>query len=193
MKLIILGPQGSGKGTQAERLAKAYGLTHLDIGQLIREEAKKDARIRAMIDMGRLLPDALPNKLVKEHLPDDGWILDGYPRNLAHAEFLDQFNEPDTVIFLDINDKTSIERLGKRRICSKCGTTTTADHKTCPACKGRLIHREDDKPTAIKKRLELYHDVTEPLLEYYKPRKIAHVIDGTQSADKVFADIVKIL
>ncbi len=198
MKLIVLGPQGSGKGTQAQRLAEHFSIVHIDVGQLIRDESLKPTgiKIRKIIDEGKLLPNAIPNKIVKARLaePDvqDGWILDGYPRNLAEAEFLDEIDQPDAVIFLEISDKIAVERLGQRRICSKCHKIYDASAKKC-GCGGKLIQREDDTPKAIKKRLELYHDETEPLHEYYKPRKISHVIDGTKAPDNVFKDILKVL
>jgi len=204
MKIVVLGPQGSGKGTQAERLAEHFGLPHIDAGQLLRNEIEKKTligqKIEKLMAAGKSVPVNVSEKLVKMRLqePDaaKGWILDGYPRDLVQAEFLDGLEELDAVIFIDIPDKLAVERLSKRRFCPKDHSVYGLGRKprkagVCDNDSAKLVHRDDDKPEAIKKRLEWYHDATEPLMEYYKPRDLVRVVDGTKAPDEVFRLILE--
>lgn len=203
MKLIILGPQGSGKGTQAQRLAAYLNVPNISVGDLLRDEiAKKTAtgkQIEAQLKKGNFAPPLVVNRLVQKRLeqPDaeNGWILDGYPRSLEQAEFLDEIDSVDVVLVLDIPDKVSLQRISARLSCPKCHTVyglalTPKKKGICDKCGAKLVHRDDDKPAAIKQRLERYHDETEPLLEYYKPRGIVRKVDGTVNAEAVFKEIL---
>lgn len=206
MKIIIMGPQGSGKGTQAQLLAEHFGIPHIAAGDLFRQHIAEKTAIGAiavkLINNGKMVPDKVTDKMIKERIEeedaDEGWILDGYPRNLHQAEYLDQDNPPDAVVVLDVPEGVSITRISKRRTCSRCQEVYgIALHPKkpgiCDKCGGKLVQRDDDKPDAIKRRLELYHDETEPLIEYYKPRDIVFRIDGDRDVDAIFEEITRIL
>lgn len=205
MKVIILGPQGAGKGTQAELVAQKLGIPHIDFGQLLREEvAHKTAfgkRIEKPMKEGTLIPSGLMDRFVQQRLskPDcaKGFVLDGYPRQLEEAEFLDSIADIDAVIILDIPDDLAIKRLSARRVCEGCITPLYGLPEEiglkCKECGGKLVQREDDKPAAIKRRLKIYHEETEPLIEYYRPRGIVHRIDGSGEVQDVFKKIMRVL
>lgn len=202
MNIVIFGPQGSGKGTQAKMLADRYGIPHISTGDIFREAAKKNdslgLEVKKVLDQGALCSDALTNEVVKRRLEDvdcaEGFILDGYPRTLAQAEALDEFSHVDFVIVLDISDKEAINRLSNRRQCPKCKRITdTSEGGVCIKCGTALVQRTDDTPALIKKRLDDYHDVTQPLLEYYKPQDNVFVVNGERSPEKVFKNILEIL
>ncbi|MEM3154235.1 MAG: nucleoside monophosphate kinase [Candidatus Woesearchaeota archaeon] len=202
MNIILIGPQGSGKGTQAQLLAQKYGWKHISTGQLYREGIRnKEPEILKMkehVDKGGFIPDKFAVKMVERHLSETGNIFDGFPRTLAQAEALDEKVQIDLVIELDITDTEAVKRLSERRECTQChaifGTENPPRKKgICNRCGGKLEQREDDKPEAIKKRLAKYHDETEPLLEYYKPRKIVRRVDGNKSINAVFKEICRII
>jgi len=205
MKFIILGPQGSGKGTQADLLATRFGIPHLDIGQILREHIANKTpigkKIEAAMKKGELLPSDVVNKVVETRLEQedctDGFVLDGYPRELNEAEFLDELTDIDAVVMLDIPDEVAVKRLSARRVCIGCiaplyGLPKDIG-KECASCNGKLAQREDDKPDVVKKRLEVYHEETEPLVEYYRPRHIVHVVDGQGTIEEVFRRIMTAL
>lgn len=201
MNIILLGPQGSGKGTQAKLLVDELAFTHISTGDLIRNGIKnKDPvalKVKESIDKGNLAPDKVVIQLVKKNLSDNN-IFDGFPRTLLQAEALDEIAHIDLVIALELSDEESVKRLSSRIQCVGCksifGPAAPPKKKgVCDSCGGKLIQREDDKPESILKRLEVYHDETEPLLEYYRPRKIVHAINAAQSIDKIFTDIKKII
>ena len=198
MNIILLGAQGSGKGTQAQLLKEKYGLMHISTGDLLREAAAKDAKIAQQLATGKLFSDEQMIGLIKERITDKGVIFDGFPRTLPQAEALDEVAQIDLVIEIKIPDEESVKRLSSRRQCKNCRSIFGAENPPkvlgkCDKCKGDLYQRDDDKPEAIKKRLAQYHDETEPLLEYYKPRKIVHKVDGTKKIDDVFKDLCKII
>ena len=198
MRIILLGIQGSGKGTQAEKLAAHVGAPHIDVGELLRQRAKQDdvlgKKIRALMDKGVLIPDVISNRIVKEVLKDkEQWILDGYPRDVGEAEFLDTIADVERVVFLEISDKLALERLTNRRVCGKCHAITNSLQKTCPKCGGKLVQREDDTPVAIKKRLEVFHDVTEPLKEYYRVRDLVIEVDASGKSELVLKKLLSVL
>jgi len=200
MNIILLGAQGSGKGTQAQLLKEKFNLKHISTGDLVRKgiaENDSDAlKLKEYQQKGELIPDALIAKIVEKNL-GDGNIFDGFPRTLAQAELLDDFVQIDAVIELKIPDEVSIKRLSARKQCKKCGFVYGAKNPSksdkCDKCSGEIYQRDDDKPETIKKRLVLYHDETEPLIEYYKPRKIVHLVDGTKSIKEIFKDVCKII
>jgi len=201
MNIIILGPQGSGKGTQAQLLKEKYGWNHISTGDLYRQGIQnKDPEILKMkehVDKGGFMPDKFVLKLVGKNL-GEGNIFDGFPRTLPQAEALDEITQVDGVIELKMPDELSVKRLSARRQCKDCRAIFGAENPPrkagiCNRCGGQLFQRDDDKPEAIKKRLELYHEETEPLLEYYKPRKIMFTVDASKSIEEVFKDICKII
>ncbi|MBD3361241.1 adenylate kinase [Candidatus Woesearchaeota archaeon] len=199
MNIIMMGPQGSGKGTQASLLAERYGIPAISIGEIFREAIKSDSEegreIQKIIDNGNMVPDELTIMFVKKRLEDvdcaEGFILDGFPRTLPQAKALDEFAKIDYVIVLRISDEEAVKRLVQRRQCPKCGKITSVkEGEKCKQCKIKLVKRKDDTEEAIKKRLEIYHDQTQPLIEYYKPRDIVHIINGEQSIEGIHKEIL---
>jgi adenylate kinase len=198
MNIILLGAQGSGKGTQAHLLKEKYDLVHISTGDLLREAAAKDPKIAQQLTTGKLFSDKQIIALIKEKINDKGIIFDGFPRTLPQAEALDEITQIDFVIELKIPDSESVKRLSSRRQCKQCKAIFGAENPPrtqgkCNRCLGELYQREDDKPEAIKKRLQQYHDETEPLLEYYRPRKIVHSVDGTKKIEDIFKDLCGII
>lgn len=199
--IIFLGPQGSGKGTQAKILAKNLGIPHISTGDIFREEREKDTErgklIRSLIDGGNLVPDEITNGMVRDRLnqPDclNGAILDGYPRNLGQAGVLDKIwsGKPMTAILVDIPDEVAMERAVYRRSCKKCGkiyhlkSNPPKQGEICDDCGVPLAWRDDDKEEQIKIRLATYHQKTEPLIQYYKDKGILVEINGVGMIEEV--------
>jgi len=206
MRLVMLGPPGSGKGTQAERLAEHFNVPHISVGELFREEVAEETeigkKIESHLNKGELVAHDITHQVVAKRLDlpdaDKGWILDGYPRDLDQAEFLDQLSEPEAVLIIDVPEDLSIERISKRRVCEKCQEVYGINIKpkkegVCDKCGGKLVHRDDDKPEAIKKRLKIYQEETEPLSDYYKPREIVFRVDGSKDIETLYKEIISIL
>lgn len=202
MNIIIFGPPGSGKGTQAGKIAERYGIPHISTGDMFRAAMDKKTelglKIKEMMAKGILIPDEITVRLVEMRLQEadcaEGFILDGFPRTLDQAEALDELAEIGFVIVLDVSDDVVVERIMKRRTCAKCGRPTTSDEgDTCKKCGGELVKRSDENIDTIKHRLQVYHDQTQPLIEYYRPRDIVHIVDGERPVEEVFKDIIKIL
>ncbi len=182
MKIVMLGPPGSGKGTYASRLTKMLGIPHISTGDMVREEIKAQTEIGKKIkeynDRGELVPDEIIIKLLAERLKKadakKGFILDGFPRTLRQAEALEKLSEIDLVINLNVPDEIIIQRLSNRLICKRCGaiynrlTLKPKVNGVCDVCGGELYQREDDKPEVIRERLKVYKRSTEPLIEYYR-------------------------
>ncbi len=200
MIIIFLGPQGSGKGTQAELLSKKLGLPIIETGRLFRiaagSKSAEGQAIKEKLANGEFISDETTIQILKNQLEkinvEKGFILDGFPRNLTQAEFLEQF-ENKIVIYLDLPDQEVIKRLSKRKICSSCGKIFTGfeDLNNCSACGSRLKCREDDKPEAIRKRLDLFKKSTVPLSDYYQNKGILIKVDGRLSIEKIFKNIFK--
>lgn len=206
MRILLIGPQGSGKGTQAHVLANKYKILDISTGDIFREAIARKTEIglkaESYTKKGHLVPDDIVTSLVKERVRQkdcrEGFILDGYPRNINQAKALDKITNIDKVFVLKIADDLAIKRLSLRRQCKKCKTiygafNTHKKKEKCDKCNGKLVQRNDDKPNAIKKRLSIYHKETEPLIEYYKKKGIVHIINGNQSVEKVASDIASFL
>lgn len=200
MKLLLLGPQGSGKGTQAKIIASNLGLVHISTGDLLRSATGKlRVEIDSYITHGNLVPDELMLRLLDEKLKKldyCNFILDGFPRNLAQAKMLDSLVQVDKAIEIHIPDEETVRRLSGRYNCKKCGAiyniaTSPKPKKKglCDICNIPLYQRDDDKPEAIKKRLAIYHSETSPVIVHYHAIRI----NGNQSIEKVTQDILKVL
>ncbi len=207
MKLLVIGPQGSGKGTQAQKIAERYHIPHVSTGDIFRESIRNQTglgkKVKAIIDKGELVPDELTVSIVKDRLqkPDvkKGFLLDGFPRNLEQGKALDDFAELDAVLNIDIPDEEAVRRIGGRRTCQKCAAvyhtlySPSKKEGVCDKCGGRLLIRDDDKEGAIRKRLAIYHDLTTPLLDYYRKKGILHYIDGKPPIPEVTKSVFEVL
>tara|TARA_Y100000310_G_C20591644_1_gene768381 strand:- start:67 stop:702 length:636 start_codon:yes stop_codon:yes gene_type:complete len=201
MNLIFVGPQGSGKGTQAKIISKELGLAHISTGDLLREaKGELKEKVDNYTNRGNLVPDNLILEILKKRLDGDdcknGFILDGFPRNSEQAKALDKIMKVDKVIEIKISDKEALKRLSGRWICKKCGIAYNVltspkpkKDKICDSCNIPLYQREDDKPSPIKKRLKIYHEETEPVLEYYQDKIIS--INGERSIEEIQEEILK--
>lgn len=198
MNILFVGPQGSGKGTQAKIIAERLSIPHISTGDLLRnasEELKNE--VDSHMQSGSLVPDELMLRILQQRLSQEdckkGFILDGFPRNISQARILDSITKINKVIEITISDCESIRRIGTRLSCRKCGaifnTFTNPPRKKdiCDFCSQPLIRRADDTPEAIKKRLEIYHRETEPILEHYESIQI----NGEQSIEEVTHDILE--
>lgn len=212
MKIIMVGAPGAGKGTQAKRIAEKYDIPHVSTGDIFRANLKEGTELglkaKVYMDQGALVPDEITIGMLMDriHQADckNGYVLDGFPRNIPQAEALtralDASGESmDAVIDINVPDDNIMERMSGRRLCRKCGegyhtvfNPPRADG-VCDVCGGELYMRDDDQPETVRKRLTVYHDQTQPLIEYYTKQQILKSVDGTQRMDKVFADIVTIL
>ena len=208
MRLVLLGPPGAGKGTQAERIAARYGIPHLSTGDMLREAVAADTevgrRAKAIMDAGRLVPDDVMNRLVAERIaqPDAvrGFVLDGFPRTVAQAEALDRLLDErdqrlDAVLELAVDDDALVERISGRFACARCGAgyhdrfRQPAVDGVCDACGSReFVRREDDKPETVRARLNAYHAQTAPLLPYYRAKDLLAAVDGMAEIDDVSSE-----
>ena len=205
MKIVLLGAPGSGKGTQASLISVRYGLPHISTWDIFRENIKKGTpiglKIKSIIDGGDLAPDELTIEIVKERLsqPDckDGYLLDGFPRNVVQAEALESFNAPTAVINIDIPLTKLERRLTGRRSCEKCKSSFHVDFigetDVCPECGGKLFVRKDDNPDSVKERFAVYAAQTEPLVAYYAEKNRLLAVDGDKPINTVFEEITKVL
>jgi adenylate kinase len=211
MRLLLLGPPGAGKGTQAERIAAQYRIPHLSTGDMLREAVAADTEVgrqaKSIMDAGRLVPDDVMIRLVAERIaqPDcaSGFILDGFPRTLAQAEALDRLLqerglELDLVLEIAVDDEALIERISGRFACARCGAGYHDRFKqpevpgVCDACGSReFVRREDDNAETVRARLEAYHAQTAPLLPYYRERSLLSVVDGMAAIDQVTAQVIE--
>ena len=212
MKIIMLGAPGAGKGTQAKKIAAKYGIPHISTGDIFRANIKNGTELgkkaKTYMDQGLLVPDELVVDLVVDRVKQEdcknGYVLDGFPRTIPQAEALDKAltdlgEKMDYAIDVDVPDENIVRRMSGRRACVGCGATyhleyaPTKAEGICDVCGKELILRDDDKPETVTKRLNVYHEQTQPLIDYYKKQNILKSVDGTQPMEKVFADIVAIL
>lgn len=205
MRIVLLGPQGAGKGTQAQRISEKTGAKHIATGDLVRAEIKSGSdlgrKIKEYNDRGDLVPDEIIVEMMKPYLDDaDSWILDGFPRNQAQAEALDEMLEQidaglDAAVAMEAPDDLLVERLSGRRTSESTGRIYHAEYDPPPedpdADPGPFVQRQDDRAEAIRHRLKIYHDQTEPLKDYYAKKNILVTVDATQNIPKVTEDILK--
>ncbi|HIX99243.1 adenylate kinase [Faecalicatena fissicatena] len=212
MKIIMLGAPGAGKGTQAKKIAAKYGIPHISTGDIFRANIKNGTELgkkaKTYMDQGLLVPDELVVDLVVDRVNQDdcknGYVLDGFPRTIPQAEALTEAlakmgQKVDYAIDVDVPDENIVRRMGGRRACVGCGATyhveyaPTKKEGICDVCGGELILRDDDKPETVQKRLNVYHEQTQPLIDYYTKAGILKTVDGTVDIDDVFQAIVDIL
>ena len=212
MKIIMLGAPGAGKGTQAKKIAAKYNIPHISTGDIFRANIKNGTELgkkdKTYMDQGLLVPDDLVVDLVVDRVGQDdcerGYVLDGFPRTIPQAEALtkalaDMGQKVDYAIDVDVPDENIVRRMSGRRACVGCGATyhvvyaPTKKEGICDTCGGELILRDDDKPETVQKRLNVYHEQTQPLIDYYTEAGILKTVDGTVDIDDVFQSIVDIL
>ncbi len=212
MKIIMLGAPGAGKGTQAKKIADKYQIPHISTGDIFRANIKEGTELgkkaESYMDQGLLVPDELTLELIMDRFqnPDcaNGYVLDGFPRTIPQAEALTDALEKngdtiDYAINVEVPDENIVTRMSGRRACLSCGATyhvvyaPTKTEGICDRCGEKLVLRDDDKPETVKKRLDVYHSQTQPLIDYYTKQGKLVQVDGTQDVDAVFDAIVKIL
>ncbi|MEF9942040.1 MAG: adenylate kinase [Lachnospiraceae bacterium] len=212
MKIIMLGAPGAGKGTQAKKIAEKYGIPHISTGDIFRANIKNGTELgtkaKTYMDQGLLVPDELVVDLVVDRVNQadcgKGYVLDGFPRTIPQAEALDaalgELNQSmDYAINVEVPDENIVQRMAGRRACIACGATyhlQYAPAKTeglCDICGEGLVLRDDDKPETVLKRLGVYHEQTQPLINYYEDKHILKEVDGTMDMNDVFHAIVDIL
>jgi adenylate kinase len=198
-KILLLGAPGAGKGTQSSTIAEAYDVDHVTTGDALR--ANKDMETnhgtpREYMEAGELVPDPVVNEIVKAAIEDaDGFVLDGYPRNLSQAEYLDGITDLDLVALLDVSREELIDRLTGRRICDDCGTNyhvefdQPEEEGVCDECGGELIQRDDDDEETVKERLNVFEENTQPVIDYYEEEGELVRIDGEGTPDEVWAKL----
>ena len=212
MKIIMLGAPGAGKGTQAKMIAAKYQIPHISTGDIFRSNIKNGTELgkkaKSYMDQGLLVPDELTCDLVVDRIGKEdcvnGFILDGFPRTIPQAHALDEALKKmgtamDYAINVDVPDESIVTRMGGRRACTGCGATYHVVFNApkiegiCDVCGEKLIIRDDDQPATVQKRLDVYHEMTQPLIDYYEKQGIVRTVDGTQKMDDVFENIVRLL
>jgi len=207
MIIFILGPQGSGKDTQSELLSKKLGVPYFSTGELLRKRAKVDDelgnKINKILLAGELVPADIVVDILEERIKQDdcknGFILNGYPRNMEQARMIEGRIEPDKVVFLEIPDDVALKRITSRMQCPKCGKVfivkdyNPKNPPVCDVCNVPLMRRPDDELEIVKRRLKIYHERTEPLKDYYKKKGVLVIVDGTPSIEEVFESLVRAL
>lgn len=212
MKIIMLGAPGAGKGTQAKMIADRFGIPHISTGDIFRANIKNGTELgmeaKKYMDQGLLVPDELTVKILLDRVADkdcaDGYVLDGFPRTIPQAEVLDDAltklgDQIDYAINVDVPDENIIRRMSGRRACISCGATYHIEHippkqeGICDRCGKELVLRDDDKEETVKNRLQVYHEQTQPLIEFYTGKGILKTVDGTQDMQNVFDAIYAII
>ncbi|MDE7132019.1 MAG: adenylate kinase [Lachnospiraceae bacterium] len=212
MKIIMLGAPGAGKGTQAKMIAEKYKIPHISTGDIFRANIKNGTQLgmeaKQYMDQGLLVPDELTVKILLDRVAKEdcknGYVLDGFPRTIPQAEVLDKAlsqlgDKIDYAINVDVPDDNIVRRMGGRRACLSCGATYHLEHvppKTegiCDSCGQELVLRDDDKPETVQNRLNVYHEQTQPLIEFYSKKGVLQTVDGTMDMSDVFEAIVTVL
>ena len=212
MKIVMLGAPGAGKGTQAKMIAEKYSIPHISTGDIFRANIKEGTPLgleaKSYMDQGKLVPDELTVKILLDRVAKDdcknGYVLDGFPRTIPQAEVLEDAlsklgDKVDYAINVDVPDENIINRMSGRRACVTCGATYHIEYAApqkegiCDKCGSELILRDDDKPETVKARLSVYHEQTQPLIDFYKSRNVLKEVDGTVPMQEVFDSIVAIL
>lgn len=212
MKIIMLGAPGAGKGTQAKMLADKYKIPHVSTGDIFRANIKNGTELgtqaKVYMDQGMLVPDELTCDLVVDRIKQDdckdGYILDGFPRTIPQAECLDKAldalnDKIDFAVNVEVPDENIIRRMSGRRACLSCGRTyhivynPPKEEGICDECKKELVLRDDDKPETVEKRLKVYHEQTQPLIDYYRNKGVLAEVDGTRDMQEVFTAITDVL
>ena len=212
MKIVMLGAPGAGKGTQAKRIAAEYGIPHISTGDIFRANIKAGTELgkkaKAFMDQGALVPDEVTIGMLMDRIHEadceKGYVLDGFPRTIPQAESLTKAlaaegNKIDAAVDIDVPDENIVNRMGGRRACLSCGATyhivfnAPKKEGVCDTCGSALVLRDDDKPETVQKRLAVYHEQTQPLIDYYRAEGVLKSVDGTQAMDKVFEDIKAVL
>ena len=212
MKIIMLGAPGAGKGTQAKMIAEKFNIPHISTGDIFRANIKNGTELvkkaKEYMDKGQLVPDELTVEILLDRVAADdcknGYVLDGFPRTIPQADVLDKEltklgDKVDFAINVDVPDENIVRRMSGRRACLKCGATYHIEHippkqeGICDKCGSELVQRDDDKPETVQNRLSVYHEQTQPLIDYYNKKNILKSVDGTKDMQEVFSDIVNIL
>lgn len=212
MKIIMLGAPGAGKGTQAKMIAEKYGLPHISTGDIFRANIKNGTELgkeaKEYMDKGLLVPDELTVRLLLDRVAQDdcknGYVLDGFPRTIPQAEVLDEKlselgEKVDFAINVDVPDENIVNRMSGRRACLNCGATyhivsiPPKKEGICDVCASALVLRDDDKPETVQNRLKVYHEQTQPLIDFYEKKGVLRSVDGTLPMEEVFTAITKIL
>jgi adenylate kinase len=202
-KYVVMGPQGSGKGTQASLLARGFDLVHISVGDILRwhvqAHTKLGSRVKRIVASGRLVPDALVEEVVHDRLEQHDWnygfVLDGFPRNVAQARFFLESYDVDAVVVIEVPEAVVTERILSRRLCPRCGLDYNLIHHrpavpdTCDVCRGRLDARADDRPEVVAERLRDYREKTRPILDLLRRKAELVKVDGTRSPDEVQEEI----
>ncbi|MBI5997380.1 adenylate kinase [Clostridium perfringens] len=212
MKIVLLGPPGAGKGTQAKSISNRYSIPHISTGDIFRKNISENTPLgieaKSYMDNGQLVPDEVTINMVKDKLQQDdcknGYLLDGFPRTVHQAEALDNFltereESIDTALLIEVPKEFILERMTGRRVCPSCGASyhikfnPPANDGKCDLCGSDVIQRKDDTEETVKERLDVYENQTQPLIDFYKNKKQLSVVDGTQAINEVFESICKIL
>ena len=212
MKIIMLGAPGAGKGTQAKMIADKYGVPHISTGDIFRANIKNGTELgmeaKKYMDQGLLVPDELTVRILLDRVAQDdcknGYVLDCFPRTIPQAEVLDSEltklgDHIDYAINVDVPDENIVKRMSGRRACLTCGATYHIEHVPpkkegiCDVCGSELVLRDDDKPETVKNRLNVYHEQTQPLIDFYTEKGVLKTVDGTVPMEEVFAAITAIL
>ncbi|MFC5367840.1 adenylate kinase [Salinirubrum litoreum] len=201
--VLLLGPPGAGKGTQSKRLADEFGLEHVTTGDALRANKHMETEYGTpaeYMDAGELVPDGLVNEIVKEALQSaDGYVLDGYPRNLDQAEYLSEITDLDAVLYFAVSESELVDRLTGRRVCADCGANYHVEFDrpetegVCDECGGDLYQREDDTEETVKERLRVYEENTAPVVEHYRDEGVLVEVDGEGTPDEVFERVTSVV